>query len=136
GGARHPPSAHGKGRALGRHVDPPARGCGGARKPRAGRRRSRRAQPQPAVGGRGRSADRQGALGAADRARRRGGVIMSVLASIRSQLAPIHREGLPFIGVFAVVSLLLFWLWSPLGWLGALATLWCGHFFPDPAPVR
>jgi len=64
---------------------------------------------------------------------------MSVLASIRSQLAPIHREGLPFIGVFAVVSLLLFWLWSPLGWLGALATLWCIYFFRDPVrvtPVR
>ena len=60
---------------------------------------------------------------------------MSVLASIRSQLAPIHREGLPFIGVFAVVSLLLFWLWSPLGWLGALATLWCVYFFRDPARV-
>jgi len=66
-------------------------------------------------------------------------VIMSVLASIRSQLAPIHREGLPFIGVFAVVSLLLFWLWPPLGWLGALATLWCIYFFRDPmrvTPVR
>jgi phosphatidylserine decarboxylase len=60
---------------------------------------------------------------------------MSVLASIRSQLAPIHREGLPFIGVFAVVSLLLFWLWSPLGWLGALATLWCIYFFRDPVRV-
>src|SRR4029453_3646017 len=60
---------------------------------------------------------------------------MSVLASIRSQLAPIHREGLPFIGVFAVVSLLLFWLWSPLGWLGTLATLWGVYFFPDPARV-
>jgi phosphatidylserine decarboxylase len=60
---------------------------------------------------------------------------MSVLASIRSQLAPIHREGFPFIGVFAVVSLLLFWLWSPLGWLGALATLWCVYFFRDPARV-
>ena len=64
---------------------------------------------------------------------------MSVLASIRSQLAPVHREGLPFIGVFAVVSLLLFWLWSPLGWLGALVTLWCVYFFRDPVrvtPVR
>jgi len=60
---------------------------------------------------------------------------MSVLASIRSQLVPIHREGLPFIGVFAVVSLLLFWLWSPLGWLGSLATLWCVYFFRDPARV-
>jgi phosphatidylserine decarboxylase len=64
---------------------------------------------------------------------------MSVLASIRSQLAPVHREGLPFIGVFAVVSLLLFWLWPPLGWLGALVTLWCIYFFRDPVrvtPVR
>jgi phosphatidylserine decarboxylase len=64
---------------------------------------------------------------------------MSVLASIRSQLAPIHREGLPFIGAFAVASLILFWLWSPLGWLAAIATLWCAYFFRDPervTPVR
>ena len=60
---------------------------------------------------------------------------MSVLASIRSQLAPIHREGLPFIGTFALVSLFLFWLWSPLGWLGTLATLWCIYFFRDPERV-
>jgi phosphatidylserine decarboxylase len=64
---------------------------------------------------------------------------MSVLASIRSQLAPIHREGLPFIGVFALASLILFWLWSPLGWVGAVLTLWCAYFFRDPervTPVR
>jgi phosphatidylserine decarboxylase len=64
---------------------------------------------------------------------------MSVLASIRAQLAPIHREGLPFVGVFAVASLILFWLWSPLGWLAAIATLWCAYFFRDPervTPVR
>ena len=60
---------------------------------------------------------------------------MSVLASVRSQLAPIHREGLPFIGIFALASLFLFWLWSPLGWLGTLATLWCVYFFRDPARV-
>ena len=64
---------------------------------------------------------------------------MSVLASIRSQLAPVHREGLPFIGTFALASLLLFWLWSPLGWLGTVATLWCVYFFRDPervTPIR
>ncbi|MFL6798394.1 MAG: phosphatidylserine decarboxylase [Xanthobacteraceae bacterium] len=64
---------------------------------------------------------------------------MSVLASIRSQLAPVHREGLPFIGMFALASLLLFWLWSPLGWLSAMATLWCVYFFRDPprvTPIR
>jgi len=60
---------------------------------------------------------------------------MSVLASIQSHLAPVHREGFPFIGVFALVSLLLFWLWSPLGWLGVVATLWCAYFFRDPARV-
>ena len=64
---------------------------------------------------------------------------MSALASIRSQLAPIHREGLPFIGISALISLFLFWLWSPLGWLGTMATLWCIYFFRDPervTPVR
>src|SRR5262245_28008401 len=60
---------------------------------------------------------------------------MSVLASIRSQLAPVHREGLPFVVVFAVISLLLFWLWPPLGWLGLAATLWCAYFFRDPERV-
>ena len=64
---------------------------------------------------------------------------MSVLASIRSQLAPVHREGLPYIGAFALASLFLFWLWSPLGWLAALATAWCIYFFRDPqrvTPIR
>src|SRR3979411_2633387 len=64
---------------------------------------------------------------------------MSVLASIRSQLAPVHREGLPFIGLFALVSLFLFWLWSPLGGLRPLAPLWCVYFFRDPervTPIR
>jgi len=60
---------------------------------------------------------------------------MSVINSIRSQLVPIHREGYPFIGGFAAVSLILFWLWPPLGWLGVLATLWCVFFFRDPPRV-
>ena len=64
---------------------------------------------------------------------------MSVLATIRSQLAPIHREGMPFIGMFALASLFLFWLWSPLGWLATMGTLWCAYFFRDPervTPIR
>jgi phosphatidylserine decarboxylase len=64
---------------------------------------------------------------------------MSVLNSIRSQLVPLHPEGYPFVGGFALVSLVLFWLWPPLGWLGTLATLWCAYFFRDPprvTPVR
>src|SRR5215472_5221000 len=60
---------------------------------------------------------------------------MSVAASIRQQLTPIHPEGYPFIAAFAVISLVLFWLWPPLGWLGVIATLWCIYFFRDPARV-
>jgi len=64
---------------------------------------------------------------------------MSIINSIRSQFAPIHPEGYPFIGGFALTSLILFWLWTPLGWLGTVATLWCVYFFRDPVrvtPVR
>jgi phosphatidylserine decarboxylase len=64
---------------------------------------------------------------------------MSVVNSIRSQLAPITPEGYPFIGAFALVSLILFWLWTPLGWIGTLLTIWCVYFFRDPVrvtPVR
>jgi phosphatidylserine decarboxylase len=64
---------------------------------------------------------------------------MSILDSIRQQIVPITPEGYPFIGAFAFVSLILFWLWTPLGWIGALATLWCVYFFRDPprtTPVR
>jgi phosphatidylserine decarboxylase len=64
---------------------------------------------------------------------------MSILGSMRSQLAPITPEGYPFIGAFAFASLILFWLWTPLGWLGTIATLWCIYFFRDPVrvtPVR
>jgi phosphatidylserine decarboxylase len=60
---------------------------------------------------------------------------MFVLASVRAQLAPVHREGFPFIGAFAVATLVLFWLSSPLGWLGTVATLWCAYFFRDPQRV-
>jgi len=60
---------------------------------------------------------------------------MSVLASIRSQLAPIHPQGYPFIAGLALVSLILFWLWAPLGWTGSILTAWCAYFFRDPARV-
>jgi phosphatidylserine decarboxylase len=60
---------------------------------------------------------------------------MTIVDSIRSQFAPINSEGYPFIAAFALASLVLFWLWSPLGWLGVVATLWCAYFFRDPPRV-
>jgi phosphatidylserine decarboxylase len=60
---------------------------------------------------------------------------MSIVASIRSQIAPVNPEGYPFIGTFALASLILMWLWSPLGWIGVVLTLWCVYFFRDPTRV-
>jgi phosphatidylserine decarboxylase len=64
---------------------------------------------------------------------------MSIVNSIRAQLVPVHREGYPFVGAFALASLILFLIWSPLGWIGTVLTVWCALFFRDPVrvtPVR
>ncbi len=60
---------------------------------------------------------------------------MSIAKSIRAQIPPIHPEGYPFIGVFALISMILFWIWAPLGWIGTLLTVWCALFFRDPVRV-
>jgi phosphatidylserine decarboxylase len=60
-----------------------------------------------------------------------GGVIDSVL----SVLTPVHRDGYRFIAIFAGISLILFLVATPLGWLGVLATAWCAYFFRDPERV-
>ena len=60
---------------------------------------------------------------------------MSVIDSIRGQLTPVHPGGYRFVGGLAVAALILFWLWTPLGWLAAIATLWCAYFFRDPPRV-
>jgi phosphatidylserine decarboxylase len=60
---------------------------------------------------------------------------MSVIASARAQLAPIHSEGYPFIALFALASAILFWIWAPLGWIGLILTAWCAYFFRDPERV-
>ena len=54
----------------------------------------------------------------------------------KAVLAPIHRDGWPFIAAFALISIVLGALVSePVGWLGALATAWCVFFFRDPERV-
>ncbi len=47
-------------------------------------------------------------------------------------LKPMHPEGWKFVPAFAAVTLLLFWLWQPLGWIGLGLTVWCYYFFRDP----
>ncbi|MBP7670095.1 MAG: phosphatidylserine decarboxylase [Ferrovibrio sp.] len=59
--------------------------------------------------------------------------------TIRSVLVPIHREGWKFIALFALGTLVLFWIATPLGWVGVVLTAWCAYFFRDPprvTPIR
>lgn len=51
---------------------------------------------------------------------------------LKHVLIPIHPDGWRFIAIFAIVTVLLFWLVHPLGWVGLVATLWCVWFFRDP----
>jgi phosphatidylserine decarboxylase len=60
---------------------------------------------------------------------------MSLADTVRRQLAPVHPEGYLFLAGFVVATLILWWAWPPLGWVGLVATLWCGYFFRDPARV-
>ncbi len=55
--------------------------------------------------------------------------------SITSILTPIHREGYKFIAIFAAVTVVLYLILPPLGWIGVVLTAWCTYFFRDPARV-
>ena len=139
--ARHAPAAAGKRRALCQHVEPPARGRGGAREARAGRGR-RGAEPQSAAG------DADELAGSRCRATLRPS---SAAASQSRRIAPRSRlmsdrhldplaararsirRAMPFIGGFALASLILFWLWSPLGWIGIVLTALVRLFLPRSA---
>lgn len=57
------------------------------------------------------------------------------LSMISTVVKPMHREGWRFVGIFAAVTLVLFWIWQPLGWIGAGLTVWCYYFFRDPQRV-
>lgn len=48
---------------------------------------------------------------------------------------PLHPEGYRFVALFAAVTLVLFLIWAPLGWLGVGLTVWCYYFFRDPVRV-
>lgn len=50
-------------------------------------------------------------------------------------IKPMHREGFRFVAIFAAVTLVLFLLWAPLGWIGLGLTIWCYYFFRDPERV-
>ena len=47
-------------------------------------------------------------------------------------MTPIHKEGHKFVAAFFVVSIILFFLYEPLGWVGLIVSAWCLYFFRDP----
>lgn len=47
-------------------------------------------------------------------------------------IKPMHPEGWRFVGIFAAITLVLFLIWDPLGWIGLGLTIWCYYFFRDP----
>ncbi|HMK41906.1 MAG TPA: phosphatidylserine decarboxylase [Methyloceanibacter sp.] len=59
----------------------------------------------------------------------------NLLDSIANAFVPIHRDGHKFIAVAALVTLILFLIAPPLGWIGVLATASCAYFFRDPDRV-
>lgn len=57
----------------------------------------------------------------------------------RTIFVPVHPAGYPFIGIFAVVALLLCFVSEFLGFVGLVLTLWCVYFFRNPVrttPIR
>ncbi len=62
-----------------------------------------------------------------------------IVDTVLSVLTPIHWDGHKFIAIGAIATLLLFWIWNPLGWIGAVITGYIAYFFRDPeraTPIR
>src|SRR5919206_530431 len=58
-----------------------------------------------------------------------------ILESMRRIFVPIHKEGYPFILIALFATIVLAWLWSPLGWIGTILTVWVCYFSRDPPRV-
>ena len=56
----------------------------------------------------------------------------SLLDSVTNAFVPIHRDGHKFIAIAALITLILFLIAPPLGWIGVIATAFCAYFFRDP----
>ena len=61
---------------------------------------------------------------------------MTIIDSIKtSMLVPIHSAGIPFIAIFAILTVIMGWFWSPLYFFGLVLTFWCIYFFRNPVRV-
>jgi phosphatidylserine decarboxylase len=60
---------------------------------------------------------------------------MKLFDTVTSVFVPINSEGHRFILLAGLVTIVLFILWQPLGWIGTILTVWCVYFFRDPPRV-
>ena len=61
---------------------------------------------------------------------------MTIFDSIKSSVfVPIHPAGTPFIAIFAILTIFIGWLWTPLYFVGLILTVWCIYFFRNPNRV-
>ncbi|GFO81290.1 MAG: phosphatidylserine decarboxylase proenzyme [Methyloceanibacter sp.] len=59
----------------------------------------------------------------------------NLLDTITNAFVPIHPDGYKFVAGGAIATLLLFLFAPTLGWLCAIATIFCAYFFRDPERV-
>ena len=59
----------------------------------------------------------------------------SLFDTILGSFEPVHADGHKFVAVAALATLVLFWLWPPLGWIAAVITAYVAYFFRDPDRV-
>lgn len=59
----------------------------------------------------------------------------SILDSVLSSLAPVHRDGHKFVTIAAALALLFLLIWPPLGWLLVVVAMFIAYFFRDPERV-
>ncbi len=61
---------------------------------------------------------------------------MSIFDTVTSTIAPVHRDGWPFVLGLGAAALILFWADVDfLAWIIVVLTLWCAYFFRDPERV-
>lgn len=57
------------------------------------------------------------------------------LDQLADVFVPIHRDGHKFLGISLLATIVGFLIWSSLGWILLLVTLWIAYFFRDPDRV-
>jgi phosphatidylserine decarboxylase len=57
------------------------------------------------------------------------------ISMLSTFVKPMHPEGRRFVAIASAITLTLFVIWDPLGWIGVGLTVWVYYFFRDPERV-